>query len=53
MATLLFIILRLAHVIALPFPQSDFLVLCQLLALDSITAAIVFHALITRRRNKG
>ena len=52
MATLLFIILRLTHVVNFAGLQSDFLAGCQLLALDTISAAIVFHALVTRRAKK-
>ncbi len=50
---MLFIILRLTHTVQLMGYQSDLLTVCQLLALDTISAAIVFHALVTRRAKKG
>jgi len=53
MATLLFVIFRLAHLIVLPHPQSELLIFCQLLAVDTVTAAILLHALLTRRAKKG
>ncbi len=53
MATLLFVIFRLAHLIALPYPQSELLIFCQLLAVDTVSAAIILHVLLTRRARKG
>ncbi|UCH79442.1 MAG: hypothetical protein JSU81_05685 [Candidatus Coatesbacteria bacterium] len=53
MATLLFVIFRLAHLIVLPYPQSELLILCQLLAVDTVAVAIILHALLTRRAKKG
>jgi hypothetical protein len=53
MATLLFVIFRLVHLIALPHPQSEVLVFCQLLAVDTVSAAIIVHAFLTRRARKG
>ena len=52
MATLLFVIFRLVHLIVLPHPQSELLVLCQLMAIDTISATIILHALLTRRAAK-
>jgi len=52
MATLLFVIFRLVHLIMLPHPQSELLIFCQLLAIDTISAAIILHALLTRRAAK-
>jgi hypothetical protein len=52
MATLLFIIFRLVHLVVLPPPQSELVVFCQLLAVDTVAAAIIFHALWTRRARK-
>ena len=52
MATLLFVIFRLVHLIVLPHPQSELLVFCQLLAVDTVAAAIILHALLTRRAAK-
>jgi hypothetical protein len=49
MATLLFAILRLVRVIVLPEPQSELLIFCQILAVDTVSAAIILHALLTRR----
>ncbi|MEE8638900.1 MAG: hypothetical protein V3T41_00675 [bacterium] len=53
MATLLFVRLRLVHLIALPYPQSELLIFCQLLAVDTVSAAIILHILLTRRARKG
>jgi hypothetical protein len=52
MATLLFVIFRLVHLITLPEPQSELLVMCQLMAVDTISAAIILHAFLTRRAAK-
>ncbi len=53
MATLIFIVLRLTHVIVLPETQSEVLAICQLLAIDTVSAAIIFHALLTRRSKRA
>ena len=53
MATLLFGIFRLVHLVVLPYPQSELLVFCQLLAVDTVAAAIILHAILTRRAKKG
>ena len=53
MATLLFVIFRLVHLITLPHPQSELLIVCQLLAVDTVSAAIILHAFLTRRARKG
>ncbi len=53
MATLLFVIFRLVHLIALPYPQSELLIFCQLLAVDTVSVAIILHVLLTRRARKG
>jgi len=52
MATLLFVILRLTKVIALEYPASDLLTMLQLLALDTISAMILIHALLMRKAKK-
>lgn len=53
MATLLFVIFRLVHLITLPHPQSELLIFCQILAVDTVSVAIILHALLTRRARKG
>jgi|GEM_PF-2413468 hypothetical protein len=52
MATLLFIIFRLVHLVVLPPAESELVIFCQLLAVDTVAAAIIVHALLTRRARK-
>jgi hypothetical protein len=52
MATLLFVIFRLVHLIKLPGPQSELLVMCQIMAIDTVSVAIILHAFLTRRAAK-
>ncbi len=53
MATLLFVIFRLTGVIDVVYPNSDFIVFCQLLGVDSIAAAVLILALVLRKSKKA
>jgi hypothetical protein len=52
MATLIFVVLRLARVVNVEPPFNDLMVFCQLLAMDTISLAIIVNAVIRRRAKK-
>jgi len=52
MATLIFVVLRLARVVNVEPPFNDLMVFCQLLAMDTISVAIILNAIIKGRTKK-